>query len=418
MKKIIVFLLLLTLLTPSVFAYYPGYEYGPADPVETACDELYTDGRRISNEFVASLSRQMGVRWRKLKTEGDDAWRLTYSRIPYIILTLEEGETPESVQCWGGGATSAPLERLGYNSSYFILMDCETDFGNGRHAFGIALSEEAYTELGLYDLSDLDRLYVELSIYDGMEIYFDSHWDRIIGADQEGTVNLGSAPDLNLDGTVNVKDVVLLKKYVVGSNVRINLIACDCDKDGSVNVKDLKAMKNYLVGETSVSGESVQDAPFVGEVPETAYSASLTAIGSSSKARDYRSHVVSFFGIDSEGKDISSVGGVIDSYASYAQFIEEEAFALPHLEESFFEDNVLVLGYVGSPCCNYEFTTDGVSFDGETLTVALTLHDGGIGLDALEDYVVFVEVAREYAAGASAARIAPASESGHAPLWW
>ncbi len=224
--------------------------------------------------------------------------------------------------------------------------------------------------------------------------------------------------DVCEDGSLDMKDLLLLRKVVAGIEELKVITYADVNFDGSINMKDVLKLRKMIAGAVYEDHQKEDGQPSSVKVPEGAYTSCVTAIGDSLEAYYYRSHVVSFFGIDSEGNNRSSVGGVIDSLASYTQFLEEETVALPHLDGSFFEENVLVLGYVGSPYCNYEFTTDGVSFDGETLTVELTLHDGGMGLCAIEDYVVFTAVSRDCAAGASAARISPTSESGYPPAWW
>ena len=248
--------------------------------------------------------------------------------------------------------------------------------------------------------------------------------DRVMGVSYDVRLYpLVTPGDADGDGAVNMKDLKLIKNYFSGLADATDLSeGADADGDGVLTVKDVAALKKAIAGGNAPSDENF-GAPQGGgqtviQIPAEAYSSSVTEIESSRAAHNYRSHIVSFFGIDSEGKDMSSVGGVIDSYEAYAEFVSGEAVGLPELDEAFFEDNVLVLGYVGSPCCNYEFTTDGVSFDGETLTVKLTLHDEGLGLCAVGDFVVFTAVSRGFAAGASAARIAPTSESGYPPAWW
>lgn len=145
----------------------------------------------------------------------------------------------------------------------------------------------------------------------------------------------------------------------------------------------------------------------------------------------FGNYLLSYFGAQ---------GGVIDSYEEYVSFCDgmplfwtygtgmvtegdfiysyKYYFALPDIDRSFFDDNVLAIGCVGSPCCNYEFTADGVSSDGETLTIDLTLNNEGLGLDAIEVYAVLVAVDRDYAAGATDAIFVPTCEYGPEPAWW
>lgn len=60
--------------------------------------------------------------------------------------------------------------------------------------------------------------------------------------------------DINTDGTVDLKDVVLLQRYLSGGwNVIVNETNADVNKDGSINVKDVVLMQRYLAGGWSVT---------------------------------------------------------------------------------------------------------------------------------------------------------------------
>ncbi len=54
--------------------------------------------------------------------------------------------------------------------------------------------------------------------------------------------------DINGDGVVNGKDLIRLRKYLVGSDVELSGGA-DCNGDGTVNGKDLIRLRKYLVSE-------------------------------------------------------------------------------------------------------------------------------------------------------------------------
>ena len=56
--------------------------------------------------------------------------------------------------------------------------------------------------------------------------------------------------DVNGDGAVNMKDLVLLQRYLNQWAVNINLSACDINGDGSVNMKDYVALQRKLNGWT------------------------------------------------------------------------------------------------------------------------------------------------------------------------
>ncbi len=61
--------------------------------------------------------------------------------------------------------------------------------------------------------------------------------------------------DANSDGTVNSKDVVMMKKHLAGIKVDINLAACDVNADGKFDSKDVVKTMKKLAGYDVVLGE-------------------------------------------------------------------------------------------------------------------------------------------------------------------
>ena len=55
--------------------------------------------------------------------------------------------------------------------------------------------------------------------------------------------------DINEDGSINLKDVVLLRRYIAGGwNVTLDETTADINKDGSVNLKDVVLLRRYIAG--------------------------------------------------------------------------------------------------------------------------------------------------------------------------
>lgn len=54
--------------------------------------------------------------------------------------------------------------------------------------------------------------------------------------------------DCNMDGSINGKDVLALRKYIVGFQVDIDLDAADCTGDGKINGKDVLQLRKAIVG--------------------------------------------------------------------------------------------------------------------------------------------------------------------------
>ena len=58
-----------------------------------------------------------------------------------------------------------------------------------------------------------------------------------------------SKGDVNGDGTVNLKDVVMIRRYIAGGwNVTINESVADVNGDGNVNLKDVVMIRRYIAG--------------------------------------------------------------------------------------------------------------------------------------------------------------------------
>ena len=59
------------------------------------------------------------------------------------------------------------------------------------------------------------------------------------------TIKLG---DANGDGDVNMKDVLLVRKYMAGTSVEMDMLAADATDDGAVNMKDVLAIRKHVAG--------------------------------------------------------------------------------------------------------------------------------------------------------------------------
>ena len=54
--------------------------------------------------------------------------------------------------------------------------------------------------------------------------------------------------DVDGDGSVNVKDVILLRQYMAGWNVTVDPNGADCDGDGTTTLKDVILLRQHLAG--------------------------------------------------------------------------------------------------------------------------------------------------------------------------
>ncbi len=54
--------------------------------------------------------------------------------------------------------------------------------------------------------------------------------------------------DANADGTVNMKDVLVLRKYIANLDVTFSAEAADATQDGEINMKDVLAIRKFVAG--------------------------------------------------------------------------------------------------------------------------------------------------------------------------
>jgi len=72
-------------------------------------------------------------------------------------------------------------------------------------------------------------------------------------------IDIGAIPsvvfgDVNEDGEVTLKDVVIIRRYIAGGwNVEINEATADVDKDGEVTLKDVVLLRRYIAGGWNVT---------------------------------------------------------------------------------------------------------------------------------------------------------------------
>lgn len=71
------------------------------------------------------------------------------------------------------------------------------------------------------------------------------HFDTVTGI---VTVNSCLPGDVNDDGKINMRDVVLLQQVVNGWNVAYNKDAADYNGDGKINMRDIVALQQYING--------------------------------------------------------------------------------------------------------------------------------------------------------------------------
>ncbi len=83
---------------------------------------------------------------------------------------------------------------------------------------------------------------------------FDNTWQYTPSGDWRHTaVSTYTLGDLNDDGKVDTKDVLVARTYITGGDIAINEAGGDIQADGEVTTKDLLALRKHLVGIEDIS---------------------------------------------------------------------------------------------------------------------------------------------------------------------
>ena len=54
--------------------------------------------------------------------------------------------------------------------------------------------------------------------------------------------------DANSDGSVDIKDILILRKFISGADVDIDMNLSDVDGDGAVGFRDILYIRRYIAG--------------------------------------------------------------------------------------------------------------------------------------------------------------------------
>ncbi len=209
---------------------------------------LFTDGRGMISDEDFQRAAQSLVLIRRDDITFENGARYVQFDDPYsaVVVSLEEDEeiTYENA-----------AERIGLNPKYFRIGTVKTETSNGQRYchISIAFNNAAYYTFSLHQkLAQIDELYLfaTAAYYTGT-CYPDNAglmrgWRYYQLYSYYGTDDYNL--DVNLDGSVNVKDLVYLKNFISDSVGIINIAAADADGDGAINLRDLAAYKRMLAG--------------------------------------------------------------------------------------------------------------------------------------------------------------------------
>ena len=86
--------------------------------------------------------------------------------------------------------------------------------------------------------------------------------DKVVLKDAEGkavfSYNIVIYGDVNGDGNASIKDLLIIKKYLLGAGTieGVYLYAADVNRDGSdVSIKDILVLQKYILGVSTINQE-------------------------------------------------------------------------------------------------------------------------------------------------------------------
>ena len=126
--------------------------------------------------------------------------------------------------------------------SEIMLFDDPTD--------GVAVTEWT---VAYVDPDTEEEVTETFEVYDEYRSYWLEGYERYLGAVVHFTaagVPEGIPGDVDGDGSVNVRDIAQMKKYITGAvgDDAVDFALSDLDGDGAVTVRDLSALKKLIAG--------------------------------------------------------------------------------------------------------------------------------------------------------------------------
>ena len=209
---------------------------------------LFTDGRgMISNEdFQHAAGSLVLLRLPQITYENGSVFVKFDDPYSAVVVPLEEGEE---------ATYENAAELLGLNPKYFRIGTVTTETNDGQRCAHISIAfnnTASYTFSTNNKLSQIDRLFLfATAAYSTRNCYPDNagvlrgwmYYQQYGYCDTDDYKR-----DANLDGVVNLRDVLYMKRYLAGSVSIVNLAATDINGDGTFNIKDYSALKSIIAG--------------------------------------------------------------------------------------------------------------------------------------------------------------------------
>ena len=128
-----------------------------------------------------------------------------------------------------------------------------TDFSKIIHIDQIAVPEDGVYEFSFYKSRVMEA--TGLDSINGVTLYLKMNYDNSEEDPAESQGSYEEAPevtvkpgDVNNDGEINLKDVISIRRFVVGGYGVESNPAFDANNDNEINLKDVIVLRRYIVG--------------------------------------------------------------------------------------------------------------------------------------------------------------------------
>ena len=199
--------------------------------------KVFTNGRRaVSNNEFRSLALRM---WLVRHPDRVD-FRAGHR---YVIVNCQDPADLDAAEV---------MDALGLNPKYiefYPVTTADGEEGGTDVYFYIGWTTDAYNEFDHFSgLSNIEELYLNVTLYNVSGNCKFEEIPYLIDNAYPYVLTQAYSRDVNLDGSVNLKDVLYMRRYIAGSVNLVNIAATDLNGDGVFNLLDLPALKSIVAG--------------------------------------------------------------------------------------------------------------------------------------------------------------------------
>lgn len=213
---------------------------------ESSADPLSGEEPQIPGLY--RITAESGLRVRSIpSTEGEQLTAIPWG---FVVTVTELTDTGWGKTVYNGREGWIFMEYAEFVSGIGIPVTYHANGGTGAPAVSVKQSGEAltlpeaapvrtgYRFVG-WSLNPVasDAEYLPGDLYtDDQAVTFYAVWEEIVPV----------YGDVTGDGTVNMRDIVLLQQYLNGYDVKIDFIVSDLDADGAISMRDITLLQRHL----------------------------------------------------------------------------------------------------------------------------------------------------------------------------